>query len=60
MCDEGLENIRPPLFLTAISARTFSKPMSRSCSRSVAMLLLNLTLKMSVFGGNCLDGVGSE
>ncbi len=33
--EEGrLVNVRPPDFLIAISARVFSKPISRSCSRS--------------------------
>lgn len=30
--------IQPPLFLTAISARAFSKPISKSCSKSVSVI----------------------
>lgn len=35
----GKADLHPPVFLTAISARAFSKPMSMSTSKSPAMML---------------------
>lgn len=45
--------VRPPVFLTAISARTFSNPISKSCSKSEGAIFIDSCVVMGKVVGIC-------